>query len=133
MGVNAIAFVSASTRTMGYQNTIDCGIRVNTYNHMLKEKLHYKRKKGNEKQERMEQKMSKRKRLFCRFFAGKKASTSSGDHKADDKNDIDEYGPQGYNSGLHRAVFSGICFLETFSKTTNGNLYLKHKASCACG
>ncbi|XP_022991940.1 uncharacterized protein LOC111488432 isoform X2 [Cucurbita maxima] len=100
---------------------------------MLKEKLHYKRKKGNEKQERMEQKMSKRKRLFCRFFAGKKASTSSGDHKADDKNDIDEYGPQGYNSGLHRAVFSGICFLETFSKTTNGNLYLKHKASCACG
>ncbi|XP_022953256.1 uncharacterized protein LOC111455861 isoform X3 [Cucurbita moschata] len=41
----------------------------------------------------------------CPKGRGKKASTSSGDHKADDKNDFDEYGPQGYTSGLHRQYF----------------------------
>ncbi|KAG6575689.1 hypothetical protein SDJN03_26328, partial [Cucurbita argyrosperma subsp. sororia] len=45
-----------------------------------------------------------RRKKFMREY-GKKASTSSGDHKADDKNDFDEYGPQGYTSGLHRQYF----------------------------
>lgn len=65
-------------------------------------KLHYKRKKEKEKKERKEQEMSKRKRPSDDNSdsegeesrtrrKGKKASTSFGDHKADDKEEFDEY------------------------------------------
>ncbi|XP_022953254.1 uncharacterized protein LOC111455861 isoform X1 [Cucurbita moschata] len=52
----------------------------------------------------------------CPKGRGKKASTSSGDHKADDKNDFDEYGPQGYTSGLHRQYFQVFASLKPFRR-----------------
>ncbi|KAL0561873.1 hypothetical protein IC582_002318 [Cucumis melo] len=65
-------------------------------------KLHYKRKKEKEKVERKEQEMSKRKRPSDDSSdsedegsrtrrKGNKASTSFGDHKADNKEEFDEY------------------------------------------